>query len=318
MKIINPYEGAFSLPWFKGDLHIHSKASDGRASLSEIKKRLRECGFDFGALADHDRYSPADETGRPLLFGNSELRGEEGGDVLALFTEVSPDPKAGVQDIIDGTLQAGGFPILAHPRIGEFGTTKHHWAYPSHQLIGKYRGFRGVEIYTHNVGSGFQTAIDRLDALWISRCSDSGQPVGVWGFATSDAHDLHRISPHVGILAAAKQRDSASLRKAIEAGRFYSLAGSIARFTDLSIRDGVLRVSAENACMLRLFGRQQKEARGDRRQLAIAWGARGHALSLEYAITGTEGFLRAEAADGHGHFIYANPVQIGDGSDRKG
>ena len=74
MTICNPYQDAFVQSWFKGDLHIHSDASDGRASLAQIRERLRECGFDFAALADHNRFCPSDETDAPVLIGNSEMR----------------------------------------------------------------------------------------------------------------------------------------------------------------------------------------------------------------------------------------------------
>ena len=95
MKIINPYEGSFDLPWFKGDLHIHSNLSDGRATRQEIQSRLLECGFDFTALADHDRYFPTREDLRPLFIGNSEMRSREGGDILTLFAEIKHDPHPG-------------------------------------------------------------------------------------------------------------------------------------------------------------------------------------------------------------------------------
>lgn len=310
MRILNPYHNAFSLPWFKGDLHIHSDASDGRATQPQLLERLRECGFDFAAFADHDRCHPPDDNGCPVLIGNSEMRGTEGGDVLTLFANIPYDPQSGVQALIDRTRKAGGLPVLAHPRIGEFGTTKHHWAYPSHQLIGTYRDYLGMEIYTHNVGSGFQTAIDRLDAVWIARCKASREPVGVWGFATSDTHSLERISPNVGIMVAAEACSGNSLRAAIEKGRFYSLADSEARFTQITVNDGVFHGSATNARMLRLHGCPQADISGDRTILSIAWSDGKENATINYAIKGTEGFLRFEAVDRNGNFIYANPLQF--------
>ncbi len=311
MRIINPYELSFSLPWFKGDLHIHSNLSDGRASVERILERLRECGFDFAALADHNHYASSSEHSQPLLIGNSEMCGSEGGDVLTLFAAAPRDPKIGVQALIDQVRRAGGLPILAHPRIGEFGMIKHHRGYPSHELIGEYRDYLGIEIYTHNIGSGFQSAIERLDALWISRCQESSEePVGVWDFATSDSNDLERISSNVDIMVAAERCDLGSLRAAIEGGRFYSLADSSARFREITVSQDTVRVIAEQAQMLCLYGCQQKDATGDRRLLAIAWGVGNDHLTLEYEITGKEGFVRIEAADLNGGFIYTNPIQI--------
>lgn len=311
MQIINPYENAFASYWFKGDLHIHSNVSDGRSSPAEVRSRLLECGFDFASLADHDSYRPSDDAGNPVMVGNSEMRSREGGDVLTLFAGVPHGSRAGVQTLIDITRRENGLPVLAHPRIGEFGISKHHWGYPSHQLIGAYRGYIGIEIYTHNVGSGFQTAVDRLDALWIAGCATSPEdPIGVWGFAASDAHELEHITPDVGILAAARKCDLASLRAAIEAGGFYSLAGSTARFREISTEKGVVRVVAEAAKMVRLYGCQQKGVSGDRRLLAVGWDDGKEEVKLSYPLAGTEGFVRIEAFDRAGGAVYANPIRV--------
>ncbi len=312
MKMINPYnKGFFEKQWFKGDLHIHSDRSDGRASVPQIMQRLRECGFDFAAIADHDRYSPPDEQESPILIGNSEMRGAEGGDVLTLFAEVNNAPGASVQDLIDQTRVNDGLPVLAHPKIGEFGTTKYHWAYPCHELIGKYHGYVGMEVYTHNVGSGFQTAIDRFDAVWIAHCRQSQEPLSIWGLATSDAHDLDRITPNVGILVSAEECTVPALQIAIQQGRFYSLAGSKARFTDICVEGNLLHIKAENAKMVRIRGfRPKSKNMGDRTNLAVEWYGEEDNVSCEYEITGEEGFLRAEASDRNGNFIYANPIQI--------
>ena len=310
MHILNPYEDAFNRQWFKGDIHIHSDLSDGRATLSGIRERLRECGFDFAALADHDRYSSPDEQEFPMLIGNSEMRSAEGGDVLTLFAESQFESEMSVQDLIDQTRSENGLPILAHPKIGEFGTKKHHWAYQCHELIGKYHGYAGMEIYTHNLGSGFQTAIDRLDAVWIASCRDANEPVDIWGLAASDAHDLERITSNVGILVSAAECTAAPLHSAIQKGAFYSLAGSRARFTDISVDGNRLNITAENTKMIRLKGCPQAEYTGDRTTLAVKWAGEKESMSCEYEINGTEGFVRAEAADRDGNFIYANPIRI--------
>ncbi len=310
MHMLNPYENAFNRQWFKGDIHLHSDRSDGRASVFRIRERLRECGFDFAAIADHDCFYPVDEQTAPILIGNSEMRSAEGGDVLTLFAEVSQEPGASVQDLIDRTRAKGGLPVLAHPKIGEYGTTKHHWAYPCHALIGKYHGYAGIEVYTHNIGSGFQTAIDRFDAVWIAGCLGSRAPVAIWALATSDAHDLDFIMPDVGILVSATECSESALRVAIQEGRFYSLADSCARFIDITIDGNRLRIKADNAKMIRLKGCPQPQNTGDRTTLGVEWAGDGESVSCEYEIKGTEGFVRAEASDRHGNFIYSNPIRI--------
>lgn len=46
------------LPW-KGDLHMHSKRSDGQDEPAEVLAACRRIGMDFAALTDHRAYEPS-------------------------------------------------------------------------------------------------------------------------------------------------------------------------------------------------------------------------------------------------------------------
>ncbi len=43
--------------WLKGDLHMHSDASDGQHDISTLTKRALKMGLDFIALSNHNNYS---------------------------------------------------------------------------------------------------------------------------------------------------------------------------------------------------------------------------------------------------------------------
>ena len=317
----NPYRDTHGLPWLKGEIHLHTDRHKGRATRRQMIARLRECGFDFAAIADHNSFTPGDPDSNPVLLGNAEMR-TTGGDILSLFADVTKDyPGPGAdasrfqspQAVIDAIRAAGGLPILAHPKIAEFTRNERNWAFTCQQLNADLGGYAGLEIYTHYVRSGFQTAVDRLDALWIHRWRESQCQDRVWGFAASDAHGIEDITPNVGILVAAPDRDPKSIRAAIEAGRFYCLAASSARFIEIASDGTSLHVAAQGCEFLALYGAPQKTHSGDRRLLAISWrGDRPH-VELVYTARGSEGFLRVEAMDRHGGHIYANPVGV-DGS----
>ena len=49
----------YALRPFKGDLHLHSTASDGKEEGRYLAARYREAGFDFMALTDHRLYEPS-------------------------------------------------------------------------------------------------------------------------------------------------------------------------------------------------------------------------------------------------------------------
>ena len=54
------YKISFTEPaprWYRGDLHVHSTASDGALSRAALGERAREEGLDFIAAADHNNYA---------------------------------------------------------------------------------------------------------------------------------------------------------------------------------------------------------------------------------------------------------------------
>ncbi len=62
--------------------------------------------------------------------------------------------------------------------------------------------------------------------------------------------------------------------------------------------------------MLRLYGCPQPDGVGERRVLGVAWANDPANVAITYEIKGSEGFVRAEAVDRDGNFIYANPLRI--------
>jgi DNA polymerase (family 10) len=41
----------------RGDLHVHTKASDGKSSIAEMAAAAKACGYDYLAIADHSRHA---------------------------------------------------------------------------------------------------------------------------------------------------------------------------------------------------------------------------------------------------------------------
>ena len=319
----NPYAQLEGMQWLKGEIHLHTSRHGGRGTRDEMLARLRDCGFCFAALSDHNLYGAPDETGAPLLLGNAEMR-TQGGDILSLFADITPgypgpDAPPGdfppAQTVIDRIRAAGGLPILAHPKIAEFTGNARDWTFTSAQLVADLTGYAGMEVYTHYLRSGFQSAVDRLDAVWIHRWRQGLGPAPIWGYATSDAHGPEDISPLVGIMVAAPRLELGALRQALAAGRFYSLAATQARLREISIASSdaegeVLSVVVEGCEMLALYGVPQESRRGDRRLLALAWADGAPWVQLRHTIHGGEGYLRLEGLDRHGGHLYLNPIAL--------
>ncbi len=109
----------------RADMHIHTLASDGVSSVTEVLERVETEGvLDVIAIADHERIDAA-VAGRQLARDRG-LRvevvvGEEistrGGHLVGLFLERPVPPMRSLQWSIEAVHDQGGIAIPAHPMV---------------------------------------------------------------------------------------------------------------------------------------------------------------------------------------------------------
>jgi len=107
----------------RADLHIHTLASDGTASVDEILAYVeRETDLDVIAIADHERIDAAvaaRAVSRARGLRAEVVIGEEvstvGGHLLALFIEERIRPLRSLRTSIAEIHEQGGLAIPAHP-----------------------------------------------------------------------------------------------------------------------------------------------------------------------------------------------------------
>ena len=297
----------------KGDVHVHTTKSDGRDTPDAILDRLLTCGFDFCCLADHDQVGiPGEKAGLLLLQGQEASA--ETGHIVVLDSPLVREPSWSTGEQLDAFGASGGVTVLSHPKIREF-TSSRELSYGPTRLLEELAGrYDGIEIYTHNVGSGPRSAMDRLDVIWSAAVLAWGAHAKcpfrpVWGIASSDAHDVSRIVPDVGIVAWPEDRSTEAIVAAIRQGAFYALANTTARFSALHLEGRVLSVCASGAGVIRVIGV------GGNPVHAVA-GNDTAPLRLRYTVRGDEGYLRVEAIDARGQYAYSNPVLLPDPSSQ--
>lgn len=137
-----------------GNLHIHSRYSDGNLAPSEISGIALGAGLDFICLNDHDtmidRLHLEDEGfyGKLLLLMGLEIGGRYhhylGYD---LHTMVRSD-HGGPQEVIDRVNAQGGFGFLAHPFERGMPFRDKGRAYTWNDL--SVRGFAGISIWNYS------------------------------------------------------------------------------------------------------------------------------------------------------------------------
>jgi predicted metal-dependent phosphoesterase TrpH len=107
----------------RADLHIHTLASDGTSSVTEILDHVEEEGFlDVIAIADHERIDAAlaarhmaEDRGLRVQVVIGEEITTRGGHLLALFLERPVPALKGLRWSIEAVHDQGGLAVPAHP-----------------------------------------------------------------------------------------------------------------------------------------------------------------------------------------------------------
>lgn len=231
--------------WLKGNVHIHSTASDGGKTFPELAELYAAAGYDFLFRTDHWVCSDKgeDTANYPLLWLDGiELDGcDQSG---SYFHVVCLGRVGGIcrgqsfeASLISARSQ-GALTILAHP----------HWSGNSLEDVLRWK-FDGVEIYNHVCHwlNGKSGGLVHWDAALM-------QTPSTLAFAVDDAH----LGPeHPGwnggwIMVNVQDRAPDAILDAIRRGNFYSSCGP--EFRSIVIHDGHLLAETSPVRFARLVG----------------------------------------------------------------
>lgn len=299
----NPFE--IEGIWFKGNLHTHTRNSDGDLGPRELIERYVEAGYQFLAITDHNKITLLeDEEDHGLLLIPGEEVGvglsEAGTDFHFVIVgsdyewkrpegvsskEISP------QILIEEVRGKGGEVILCHP----------YWSQLTVHDMLSFDGYIALEIFNtschHSIGKGFSTT--HWDDL-------AARGKFVWGVAVDDAHfhfNEHRPVDICGawtmVKCQALTRDE--ILNALRKGMFYSSTGP--QIYDLHIDGSEIYVVTSPVTTITFVS---NNGRGER------WTAIGRDAITEahYKLRGKESFLRIECMDSYGNFAWTNPMCI--------
>ena len=196
----------------RADLHIHTMASDGTASVVDILDHVAQhTELDVIAITDHERIDAA-LAGRSMArergLGFEVVVGEEvttlGGHLLALWIETPIKPFRSLRSTIAAIHDQGGIAIPAHPLV----------PYPLcaqgfvlRRLLADEPRYRPDAIEAFNPTT--------LGRPWHGRVVRFAEEHGLATVGNSDAHSLEAIG--IGHTTF-EGRDGAALRAAILAG----------------------------------------------------------------------------------------------------
>jgi hypothetical protein len=231
--IENPYSND-SLSWYKGNLHSHTRNSDGMRDPQQVVKDYARAGYAFLMISDHDFFTdPAslDRCGMTLIPG-AEVS-IAGPHILHVDARRAVEPDSDRQRVINAARDEGGFAIVCHPNWEK------HFSHCPQALLETWRGYAGIEIYNGVIRrlDGSPIATDRWDRLL-------GLGRRVWGYANDDSHRPEDDGIAANVVQAANNT-SKEMLDALRAGRFYATTGVV--ITEIKVEDNTIWVETTNA-----------------------------------------------------------------------
>jgi hypothetical protein len=237
IELSHPYTDLTGGEWLRGNLHTHSKQSDGAAAPQDVIDDYARRGYGFLMLSDHDVYTSEEayrqwESRGMILIPGNELAG--GPHLLHVDADRKVDSRPSRQEMINEINAAPrGFAIVNHPNWeGKF----------DHATIGQMRewtGYLGLEIYNGiiTVLDGSPYATNKWDIL----LSEGRR---LWGFANDDSHRPQLVELGWNT-AYVKERTVAGVVEALRNGRFYPSTG--VTITKIAVEGTTIRLETENA-----------------------------------------------------------------------
>lgn len=281
------------LPFFKGNLHMHTTVSDGALTPEEATALYRQNGYDFIALTDHRVVSaPAHFEEGMLLLPGIELDYTLSSQVVHLVGVGMTDAllasgyPATPQAAINGIRAHGGRAVLCHPA----------WSLNTLFVLSELKGLSGAEVYntTSTLPHNGQRA-DSSNLLDIAATNGCVFPF----MAADDAHyygGVDDCQSYVMVQAPALTQEA--LLSAIDSGRFYATQGP--RFESLSLENGRLHVSC-SPCSAVVYYSNLVWA-NDRVDM-------GEGLTeSEYRVKRSERFVRVQLIDAQGRSAWSSPI----------
>ena len=208
--------------FYRGNLHCHTTCSDGELTPEQTVERYRSAGYDFLAIADHNRWGARQDLSEEgfLLLGGVEVDTVFEGGVHHIVgigkTDTFPDKTVIPQDVrrnvhpqvmIDYLNAKGCMAIYAHP----------FWSYCDCALLASLQGLTGMEIINYSCEQEWKSGISEIyfDYLWRV-----GSPM--WCVGADDAHG--HVPDYLGgsITVKAESLTESAVLDAIKTGSFYA------------------------------------------------------------------------------------------------
>ena len=287
--------------WWRGNLHVHSTASDGRLPPAEVARHYRDLGYDFLALSDHRLITePPSVEGMVVLRAaevNSTGEAHPGKSlhlVLIEPSELPPGPPAEPEELLRESLRRAPVVLLAHP----------YWSNLSGDDVLALSGCLGVEVY--NTGCEMEIARGFAEYPWDYALAGGARLLGV------AADDAHRCAWDAGggwVMVKAREPSPEALVDSLRKGLFYSSTGPEIQW--VSVDETGVEVACDPALRIDFVAATN---RGSQVRGSPGEPIRGG----RYRWRGGERYLRIQVTDAQGRRAWTNPMYLPESADPSG
>lgn len=236
-QLVHPYTDLTGGEWLRGNLHTHTKQSDGAAMPQDVIDDYARRGYGFLMLSDHDvftseeTYRQWDSRGMVLIPGNELAAGPH---LLHVDAIHKVEQRKSRQEMINEiNSRPRGFAIVNHPNW------ESKFDHATIEQMREWTGYVGLEIYNGiiSVLDGSPYATNKWDIL----LSEGRR---LWGFANDDSHRPAHVEFGWNV-AYVKERTVAGVVEALRNGRFYPSTG--VTITKIEVEGMTIRLETENA-----------------------------------------------------------------------
>ncbi len=310
--------------WYKGNLHCHTVASDGRLTAPALKTVYQKLDYDFMVYSDHNIHTYhedlSDENFLVIQGLEGDISGGNGDNRVfhLLFMDGTDEIKKNatkpmykhmetvpnkmkfeglstVQAYIDDMVSRGYMVMFNHPA----------WSCVEYDDILQLKNLFAVECinastqHIENIGENFGT----WDALLR-------QGMKIWGTATDDNHNTNPVDSVYSdaglgfVVVKCKELTRSSVADALYRGSFYSSCGP--KIYDFRVEDN--EVIFECSPVSRIYFRGKTRESG----VLLSEDGKDSLTHFRMKLCSGQEFVRVECYDATGRKAFTNPIYLGE------
>ena len=278
--------------WIKGNIHLHTNASDGTWSLEEMARLYKKNGYDFIAATDHfHRCADHGHLGGLLVIRGMEVDFKVHGN--RFFHVVGLNVKQDLPRRLSPPMRNyhfirknAGFCSIAHP----------YWSDLKLADIRRFKNVDAIEVYntTCEVEKGKGCSEYMIDSVL-----SSGQNIKL--LAVDDTHQFRNDYCQAWVWVKSTACTTAAIMDALRQGRYFSSTGP--RIIKQTITGDQMCVTSTPASQVRFITNSYW---GD---CVFASGRKG-ITQADFKIRPQVKYIRVEVIDGAGKKAWSNPVYL--------